>query len=201
MGSNLPTRNSWLSTFIVAAFALCAGFVGGSMLGLRERSALKSKNQERLKKEIELSDRVREAESQHNELMAQLDQAEEEIRRCHQASSSPVDQIASLLHSEELGPLMSPGSDASYAEQRLAELECEVAALRELVSQNDQPSVGPPSPTPPSPAPSPTAGTSAVLAKVAAGAAAREQCTAITKKGVRCSRPARSNGKCWQHGG
>jgi len=27
------------------------------------------------------------------------------------------------------------------------------------------------------------------------------QCMAITKKGTRCSRRARSNGYCWQHGG
>ena len=27
------------------------------------------------------------------------------------------------------------------------------------------------------------------------------QCRAITKKGTRCSRAARSNGYCWQHGG
>ncbi len=27
------------------------------------------------------------------------------------------------------------------------------------------------------------------------------QCTAITKKGRRCSRKARSNNRCWQHGG
>jgi hypothetical protein len=27
------------------------------------------------------------------------------------------------------------------------------------------------------------------------------QCRAITKKGTRCSRRARSNGYCWQHGG
>ncbi len=27
------------------------------------------------------------------------------------------------------------------------------------------------------------------------------QCTAITKAGKRCSRAARSNGLCWQHGG
>lgn len=27
------------------------------------------------------------------------------------------------------------------------------------------------------------------------------QCQAITKKGYRCSRRARSNGYCWQHGG
>jgi len=27
------------------------------------------------------------------------------------------------------------------------------------------------------------------------------QCKAITKKGTRCSRAARSNGYCWQHGG
>ena len=27
------------------------------------------------------------------------------------------------------------------------------------------------------------------------------QCKAITKKGTRCSRSARSNGYCWQHGG
>jgi hypothetical protein len=27
------------------------------------------------------------------------------------------------------------------------------------------------------------------------------QCKAITKKGTRCSRTARSNGYCWQHGG
>ena len=27
------------------------------------------------------------------------------------------------------------------------------------------------------------------------------QCRAITKKGTRCSRNARSNGYCWQHGG
>jgi len=27
------------------------------------------------------------------------------------------------------------------------------------------------------------------------------QCSATTKKGVRCSRAARSNGLCWQHGG
>lgn len=27
------------------------------------------------------------------------------------------------------------------------------------------------------------------------------QCSAITKKGTRCSRSARSNGLCWQHGG
>jgi hypothetical protein len=27
------------------------------------------------------------------------------------------------------------------------------------------------------------------------------QCQAITKKGYRCSRKARSNGYCWQHGG
>lgn len=27
------------------------------------------------------------------------------------------------------------------------------------------------------------------------------QCTATTKKGTRCSRAARSNGLCWQHGG
>ena len=27
------------------------------------------------------------------------------------------------------------------------------------------------------------------------------QCEAITKKGTRCSRKARSNGYCWQHGG
>lgn len=27
------------------------------------------------------------------------------------------------------------------------------------------------------------------------------QCKAITKKGTRCSRNARNNGYCWQHGG
>jgi Family of unknown function (DUF5763) len=27
------------------------------------------------------------------------------------------------------------------------------------------------------------------------------QCAAITKKGTRCKRTARSNGYCWQHGG
>ncbi len=27
------------------------------------------------------------------------------------------------------------------------------------------------------------------------------RCTAITKKGTRCKRSARSNGRCWQHGG
>jgi hypothetical protein len=27
------------------------------------------------------------------------------------------------------------------------------------------------------------------------------QCRAITKKGTRCTRTARSNGYCWQHGG
>ncbi len=27
------------------------------------------------------------------------------------------------------------------------------------------------------------------------------QCSATTKKGTRCSRSARSNGLCWQHGG
>lgn len=29
----------------------------------------------------------------------------------------------------------------------------------------------------------------------------KSQCTAITKKGTRCSRSARSGGYCWQHGG
>jgi len=30
---------------------------------------------------------------------------------------------------------------------------------------------------------------------------ARQQCTAKTKKGTRCSRKARSGSRCWQHGG
>ena len=31
--------------------------------------------------------------------------------------------------------------------------------------------------------------------------ASASQCLAITKKGTRCSRKARSNNRCWQHGG
>ncbi len=34
-----------------------------------------------------------------------------------------------------------------------------------------------------------------------APAKAGGQCTATTQKGTRCSRQARSNGLCWQHGG
>ena len=41
----------------------------------------------------------------------------------------------------------------------------------------------------------------AVNEKSDAKAPSYSQCSATTKKGTRCSRSARSNGLCWQHGG
>jgi len=46
-----------------------------------------------------------------------------------------------------------------------------------------------------------SAGRQVPEAQPAQAAEADDQCTAITQKGTRCKRKARSNGRCWQHGG
>ena len=180
----------WLTIFIVAAFAICGGFVAGSLLSLRERGLLKAKYTALAQTEAKLHEQLSDVEGDNSELYTQLDQARSDVAQCR-AESGRTETDKSLDPASDFHPPMALDFDSFETESRIVELECEVASLKELVSRNRTVS-GPPS----NPSFSGT-----TLTKVAERPAAREQCSAITQKGTRCSRPARSNGKCWQHGG
>jgi hypothetical protein len=183
---------SWLTVFVVAAFALCGGLVAGAFIGVRERGVLKAKGAVLAQSEARIQTQLTQAEHQHGELSAELANARMEIEqwrseceRLEEEAAKGVDQPV-FFH-----PPMVLDADAFGTQTRIVELECEIASLKELVSQN-RPVDGPP----------PIQLNSGMaLVKATETSTAKEQCTAITQKGVRCSRTARSNGKCWQHGG
>ena len=191
----MERRNtSWLAIIVVAAFTLCGGFVAGSMLGIRERGALKAKNAALAKSASLTSENLTTASHEHDELSAQLDQAGNDIEHwrneCERLQSI-VDRRAEAAAG--FHPPMILEIDPFEAESRIVELECEVASLKELVRGDPAGALdGPPQ----SPSPIRVAQDTATNPLVA-----KPQCSAFTKKGPRCSRPARSGGKCWQHGG
>jgi hypothetical protein len=183
---------SWLTVFIVAALAICGGFVTGSFLGIRERGLLKAKGAALAQSEARTQAQLSQAEREHKELSADLATARAEVEQWRSGCERLEERTAESLEQVEFfHPPMILDADAFETQTRIVELECEIASLKELVSQNRTVN-GPPSGQSLS---------SSALANAAEPPTAKEQCTAITKKGARCSRPARSSGKCWQHGG
>jgi|CXWL01.1.fsa_nt_gi hypothetical protein len=185
---NIP----WLTVLVFAAFALCGGFVAGSLLGIRERGLLKVKNAALAKTETRTLERLSEAESKNGKLSAELETTRTNVERWRSKCARLEDGAANGFDRDDsFHPPMVLDLDEFETQTRIVELECEIASLKELVSQNRVVDGPPPSPPPPCIA----------MAKAVEPTTVKEQCSAITKKGVRCSRPARSNGKCWQHGG
>lgn len=186
-------NTNWLTIVIVAAFAVCGGFVAGSMLGIRERSQLKARNGDLAKSESTIQSTLLHSKAQNAELLAQLDEARSDVAQCRAeygrletAADRRIDPL------DDFHPPMVWDFAPFDAKSRIVELECEVATLKELVGKNGGMA---PEDTPP------TAASGVRLAKSPEPLAEKQQCSATTKKGIRCSRQARSNGKCWQHGG
>ena len=185
-------RPHWLTLLIVTAFAVCGGFVAGSLIGVRERGLLKAKGSALAQSEARTQTQLSQAEHKNGELSAELEKARIDVEQWRSECERLEDGVAKGFGQHvSFHPPMVLDADAFEMQTRIVELECEIASLKELVSQNRTVD-GPPS-SPPS--------TGISLVKAAETPTAKEQCSALTKKGVRCSRIARSNGKCWQHGG
>ena len=183
----------WLTVLIVAAFAVCGGFVAGSLLGIRERGLLKGKNAALAQTEVRTLERLSESENKNGELSAELETAQTDIEQWRSECTRLKDGVAKGFDREaSFHPPMLLDAESFENENRIVALEREVASLRELASQNHTTPDEPPASLPPP---------GITLAKTPEASSVKEQCTAITKKGSRCSRPARSSGKCWQHGG
>lgn len=185
-------NTNWLTIVIVAAFAVCGGFVAGSMLGIRERSQLKATNGVLANANSIARDSLAQAEVKNSELVARLDEVSSDVAQCRAqyerletAADRRIDPVG------DFHPPMVLDFDPFDAKSRIVELECEVATLKELVGNNGRMA----------PVDTPPAASGVRLAKSPEPAAEKQQCSATTKKGIRCSRQARSNGKCWQHGG
>ncbi len=133
------------------------------------------------------------AENKNGEVWAELEKARTDIDQWRLECERLQDGIAMRFDQEvSFHPPMVLDAESLETESRIVALECEVASLQELLSQ-DRTTLDGPLPSLPPPG--------IALAKAAEPPTAKEQCSAMTKKGSRCSRPARSNGKCWQHGG
>lgn len=187
---------SWIAVIVVAAFSVCGGFVAGSMLGIRERGVLKTKNAALAESEILTRANFEESRNEQVHLTAQMEQAQADINHWR----SECERLQSVMDRRNeavagFHPPMVLELDPFEAESRIVELECEMAALRELVVGNGGGARidGPPASNTPMQL-TQAAATEPLPAK-------QQQCSAITKKGARCSRNARSGGKCWQHGG
>jgi hypothetical protein len=185
---------SWLTIIIVAAFSVCGGFVGGSMLGVRERGSLKAKNAALAKSETLTSRSLATSRNEQDDLSSQLDQAYSDVEHWQsecERLQSVIDRRAEAVAG--FHPPMVAEFGHFDAESRISELECEIASLKELVRGGNTGTVDGSSPGQPPP--------QVVQDMPRDPLAAKLQCSAFTKKGPRCSRPARSGGKCWQHGG
>ncbi len=183
-----------LTLIIVATLAACAGFIAGSRVGIRELTILKAQNATLSADVTRVSERLSKIETISVDLIGQLEHAQSELDRLHVATELPEavvdcdERSTPLFHSQ-----MTFDLNSFEAQQRIVELECEVASLKEFVGSKTAMSLDgqPPKSSP----------ASTELVKAVDSPATKEKCTTITQKGVRCSRLARSNGKCWQHGG
>jgi uncharacterized coiled-coil protein SlyX len=189
----MERRNiSWLAAFVVAAFALCGGFVTGSWIGVRERGLLKAKGAALVQSEATSQAQLAHAEKQIEELSAIIAKAQNDVD-LWQSECERLEAVAAKRPNpvDAFHPPMVLEADAFETQTRIIELECEIALLKELVNQNrtvDGPPLRPAIP-------------GAAMANATQSPTTKAQCSATTKKGTRCSRTARSNGKCWQHGG
>ena len=183
-------RFHWVALVVSGGLAAGAGLLAGGAVGIRERGALKTQ-QAVLASELrqtqdlltEAGDLNRDLEARNRQLAADVKLRQEEIERLS-AAAEPMG---------EFHPPMISDPDAEIA-ARIAELECEVAALKE---QQGMITTGAGPLLPVLAADANVAQPSDVPVKLVA----KERCTALTRKGVQCTRPARLAGKCWQHGG
>lgn len=189
----------WMSPLIAGALLGGAGLMFGAWLTVRERSLLKAANNWLIGEVAQATDRVGALEDTNRTLVqelesvrAQLVQHELEYARLETAQRCAQMLASDAVCEDAFHPPMIAECDASTMEWRLADLECEIAALKEAVAAQRM-TVGPGEQVAQSMESEPEIRME--------NAEVRQQCTAITKKGSRCSRPARSSGKCWQHGG
>jgi len=186
--------NRKLSVGVIVFLALSLGLVCGFFAGKREGAKpgqVHKKLAATLRKEQkDLRRDIGELEENNSELEKQLSDA-----RIHSAAcQKQFDDFLRIQESESFVGLVFPELALMEVDilirERITELECEVASLEELLYRDcDTNGVGADS------------ASGSILVKASEIPVGKEQCAAITKKGVRCSRVAKSNGKCWQHGG
>lgn len=177
----LPVSVLWL--FPAAAVGLTGGFLAGKRDGARSSYVHQALT-------TALRNELNEAEQTIRELEQR--QSEHEIPMhlpFHPPMVAPDSMADSGLEVEMEGfpgppylpPVITDAGPLSTM-QRIEELECEIASLREIIRQ-PQPFMGLTS----APQQQPKVSLS--------------RCNAVTQKGSRCTRTARAGGKCWQHGG
>ena len=174
---------------VAAGLCLAGGFVAGQREGDR-RAQIQEALSKTLRREMnEARDRADALELANKGLLAQ--------RAISQSGSeypaASLFRVAMVQTDELVGPTLPDqlwyGIDALETRQRIIDLEREVEGLKALVSRQA------------SSADTITAIDEDSALKSSEVSAGKSQCIAITKKGTRCSRVAKSNGKCWQHGG
>lgn len=171
----------WL--FLAAAVGLAGGFYFGKHEGEKPVHIHKALSSA-------LRNELKEAHQEIEELKLRCDRPDgaSPVVPTHSRDTVPAwnPMIEDRYTEPVFGPVFADSPEHSDFEfltrQRIDELECEIAALKETINQ-----------------PAGTPGETAV--SQTESKQAREQCAALTKKGTRCTRPARSDGKCWQHGG
>lgn len=192
----------WVKVAIASAFSLFAGFLVGTWLGLTERTGIKAEIAA-LKTEIETIRRaMSDAETRNTKMAVTLAETNSRLSERDQTISELTGRLAQLYSVQAAvatSPEGSPGTQAEPSSEALTAKDRTIAALQgEIVALQKRiadlvpmggprlPDAGPIQPP---------------RASVSEPSQSKGQCTATTKKGARCKRTARSNGRCWQHGG
>jgi len=199
MARQLP---SWATIIIASALSLFAGFGVGTWITLSERTALKTEiaflkgEHESIRREMS------DVEARNTRMAAILAETSSRLSERDQTISELTGRIAQLYSVQAAvatapdgssGTQAEPSSEALTAKDRtIAALQGEIAALQKRIA--DLVPVGGPRLPDAGPIRPPSA-------SVSEPSQSKGQCTATTKKGARCKRTARSNGRCWQHGG
>jgi hypothetical protein len=187
----MARRIRWTPLIVVGGLSAGAGLWGGGAASLRERADLKARNAELSTDVRQARELAAEIDNENQDFRAQLARVRETLGR----RELEIAQWQTVSAPADVHPPMILDFDA-VVEARIGELECEVAALKE---QQQVQRAGVPGPALPDPADPVAAPPVRMLPESAI--MVKERCSALTLKGSRCSRTARSGGKCWQHGG
>ena len=180
----LPSR---LRGVVIAVVAFIAGLLLAVTYTLAQRAQLES--------------RIRSLAAQRSDLEENVEALERNLARAEReiaAKEAALTEVRSQLQSMQ---------------KTLPQFSAELERLRQQLAGAARAETGeavtsPPS-EPPAEAVAPQVLTTPATAPPAVKAVGEDerpaasagQCTAVTKKGTRCKRNARSNGRCWQHGG
>jgi hypothetical protein len=199
MARQLP---SWAKIIIASALSLFAGFGAGTWITFSERTALKTEvaflkgEQESIRRDMS------DIEARNTRMAAILAETNSRLSERDQTISqltARFSQLQNVQGAPPTAPTTNPGMQSeqsletsSTKDQAIAALQGEIAALKKRLADTE---AGGGAPLPDTRPVQPS------RASVGEASQSKGQCTATTKKGTRCSRTARSNGRCWQHGG